>query len=463
MGQGMKLLWNSKKVDGCVGGTSSAPWICSGISIDTRTLQRGDLFVALKGETGDGHAYLQVAHQKGAAAALVSEEVKTPLPLLRVADTLQALEKIGNAARDRSSATRIAITGSVGKTGTKDALKWVLKGQGRTHASVSSYNNHWGVPLTLARMPEETQFGIFEIGMNHTGEIRPLSQLVKPHVSIITSIVEAHAEFFDSVEDIARAKAEIFEGMEKGGVAILNRDNPYFDLLSQIAQEQGLTIYGFGKSEKADFKLLSWQGEAERSTVMVDICGQKVTYSLPMPGLHWALNSLAVLGAIYLTENDITKTAQSLSTLEVPSGRGGWHKGSFTVIDESYNANPASMKAALVVLGQSGGTRKIAVIGDMREMGKQSRSSHEGLLEDLLQNQIDLVFCCGPYMAYLYDCLPQDMKGGYAPTSLELTPLVLKAIQPGDVVSVKASLGTRVKPIVEALLDLQRNSLKKVS
>jgi UDP-N-acetylmuramoyl-tripeptide--D-alanyl-D-alanine ligase len=459
----MKDLWESGTADKVTGGVSSEPWVCSGISIDTRTIEKGDLFVALKGETGDGHAFLQDAIKKGAAAALISEKIEAPLPLLRVPDTLQALEKLGTAGRERCLATRIAVTGSVGKTGTKDMLKWVFKDQGPTHGSVASYNNLWGVPLTLARMPQKNQFGIFEVGMNHSGEIRPLTQMIKPDISIITSVVECHFEFFKSVEDIARAKAEIFEGMVRDGVALLNRDNVHFDLLSKLAQEHGLKVFSCGKSEKADFHLLSWEGEAERSKVIARIGGEQISYVLPVPGVHWVLNSLAVLGAVSLAGADVKKAAQSLATVEAPSGRGKCYKGDFTVIDESYNANPTSMRAALSVLGQTKEGRKIAVLGDMREMGELSRACHEELLESLLENEIDLVFCCGPYMAYLYVRLPNAMRGGYAPTSLELIPFVMEAVEPGDIISVKASLGTQIKPIVEALLSLQKDPLKRVS
>lgn len=451
----VKILWNSQDVDKITGGESTVPWGCSGISIDTRTLEKGDLFVALKGEKGEGELFLENAYEKGAVAALVSHISEVPLPQLVVKDTLRALEKLGIAARERSNAKRIAVTGSVGKTSTKDMLKVILKDQGLTHGSVSSYNNHWGVPLTLARMPEKTEFGVFEVGMNHPGEILPLTHMIKPHIAIITTVVEAHAEFFESEEDIARAKAEIFEAMEKGAPVLLNGDNAHYSLLSQLALEKRLKVYSFGQSKEADFRLLSWEGKEEESQIMAEIQGEIFSYSLPMPGLHWALNSLAALGGVSLAGADIKKAAYSLTTLKPPSGRGQWYKGDFTVIDESYNANPTSMKAALTVLGKSGQGRKIAVIGDMRELGSLSQKRHEELLECLLENKIDLVFCCGPYMASLFSSLPNSLRGGYALTSLELMPLVLKEIRSGDIVSVKASLGTRVKPIVEALLVLQ--------
>jgi UDP-N-acetylmuramoyl-tripeptide--D-alanyl-D-alanine ligase len=456
VGDPMTVLWDSTVVDDITGGHSSAPWVCSGVSIDTRTLGEGDLFVALKGDAGDGHTFLPEAASKGAAAGLVSEESEATLPLLQVKDPLQALEKLGIAARKRSSAIRLAVTGSVGKTSTKDMLRWVFKDQGHTHGSVSSYNNHWGVPLTLARMPQTTQFSVFEVGMNHAGEIRPLTQMIRPHIALVTSVVEAHVEFFKSVEDIARAKAEIFEGMEAGGRALLNHDSPHFDLLSKIAKERALEVVSFGTDPRSTFRLLSYEGQSERSYVSAEIGGENVSYMLPAPGTHWALNSLSVLGAVHLAGADVKAAAHSLATIEIPAGRGRRYKGSFTVLDESYNANPASMRAAFEVLGKSEEKRKIAVIGDMREMGDTARRFHEELLEPLLENKIDLVYCCGPYMAHLFERLPKAMKGGYALTSMELLPLVVEATEPGDVITVKASLGTRVKPIVEALLERQK-------
>jgi len=456
----MTVLWDSKTVDDILEASSSAPWTCSGISIDSRTLEEGDLFVALKGENGDGHAFLQDALRKGAGALLVSQEAEEAMPMMCVPDTLKALEKLGVAARDRSHALRIAVTGSVGKTSIKDALKTVFKDQGLTHGSVSSYNNHWGVPLTLTRMPEITQFAIFEVGMNHSGEIRPLSHMIHPHIAIVTTVAEAHAEFFETIEDIARAKAEIFEGMSKGGLVILNQDNPYFELLSSIAQDHGLTVYGFGQSEKADFRLLSWEGTLHNSKVVAVIGEKEFSYELPLPGMHWVLNSLAILGAVHLAQANMENAIASLSHIEAPQGRGKHYDGPFAVIDESYNANPISMRAALAVLGQAKKSRKIAVIGDMREMGDRARAHHEELLHPLLENGIDVVFCCGPLMAHLYERLPHEMRGGYAPTSLELIPLVLKRVNPGDMISVKASLGARVKPIVEALLEEQKKMVE---
>lgn len=441
--------------DQAVGSSSSLPWECKGISIDTRTLKKGDLFVALQGESGDGHLFLHEAISKGAAAALVSKSSTTFLPTLSVNDTLSALECLGIAARTRSTALRIAVTGSVGKTSTKEMLRSVLQEQAPTHWSVASYNNHWGVPLSLARMPQETQFGVFEVGMNHGGEIIPLSKLIQPHISIVTSIGEAHSGFFSSIDDIARAKAEIFEGMTQGGAALLNLDNPYFSLLADLAQTKGINVFSFGSHPKATYRLLAYEREAEGGHVIADIGGTRVAYTLSVPGKHWVTNSLAVLGAAHLAGADVTKAAHHLASLEAVTGRGRSYKGIFTIFDESYNANPTSMRAALEVLGQSQGQRKLAVLGHMVELGEGSQKYHEDLLEPLLKNHIDVVYCCGPDMRFLFDRLPPHMQGGYALTSEALLPLVIAGVRPGDVVSVKASLKTHIKPIVEALREIQ--------
>ncbi len=453
----MTSLWTSKAVEQVVGHTSTAPWECKGISIDTRTLQKGDLFVALKGEFGDGHAFLAEAASRGAVAALVSESSTTFLPTLPVDDTLKALEQLGVAARIRSKALRIAVTGSAGKTSTKEMLKTVLQNQAPTHGSVSSYNNHWGVPLTLARMPQDTQFGVFEVGMNHAGEIIPLSRMIQPHIAIITLIGEAHPGFFNSVDDIARAKAEIFEGMTPGGAALLNRDNSYFSFLSDLAEAKGINVFSFGEHPSATYRLLSYEKEGEGGHIIADIGGTHIAYTVPVSGKHWVTNSLAVLGAVHLAGADVKKAAYDLAAIEAIAGRGQAHKGIFTIFDESYNAQPVSMRAALDVLGQSHGTRKVAVLGHMVEQGDLSKERHEALLEPLLENKIDIVYCCGPDMIHLFNCLPAPMKGGYASTSAELLPMVLAGVKPGDVVTVKASLRTNIKPIMEALLEKQKD------
>lgn len=449
MGPSITPLWTSAEVEKLMGSSFSAPWHCSGISIDTRTLQKGDFFIPLLGETGDGHKFLSEAIRKGAVGAFVSGDYDPNLPYLTLANTLHALEKLGVGARKRSSALRIGITGSVGKTGTKDMLKTVLSHQGATHASVSSYNNHWGVPLTLARMPQETKYGVFELGMNKPGEIRTLSSFVRPHIALITTIAEAHTAFFKSTEEIAHAKAEIFDHVEPGGKVLLNHDNPYFPLLAQVAKTKGLSVFSFGT--QGDFRLLSYDLCPTSSQVHVRIGGRDLTYTLPVPGMHWVTNSLAVLGAVFLAEADVQRATQSFATICPPPGRGQRFDGPFTLIDESYNANPASMKAALDVLGKSKGKRKIAILGDMRELGNESQQYHEDLLTPLLDNEIDKVYCCGPYMEALFNRLPDSLQGAYALTSTGLIPCVIKDIKPGDTITIKGSLGTRMKPIVDAL------------
>lgn len=453
MGTGLTPLWASADIEKVIGKAFSAPWTCSGISIDTRTLQRGDFFVPLLGETGDGHKFLSEAVRKGAVGAFVSGDSHPNLPYVTVSNTLHALEKLGEAARERSSALRIGVTGSVGKTGTKEMLKAVLSNQGPIHSNVSSYNNQWGVPLTLARMPQDTAFSVFEIGMNKAGEIRALTSMVRPHIALITTIAEAHTAFFKSTEDIARAKGEIFEHVESGGRVLLNQDNAYFPLLVDLAKAQKLSIFSFGK--QGDFRLISYNLGPTSSTIQACIAGQNLTYTLPIPGIHWVMNSLAVLGAVFLADADVKQAAENFATLSAPPGRGQRFEGLFTLIDESYNANPASMQAALDVLGKSNGRRKIAILGDMRELGNASQQYHKDLLTPLLANEINKVYCCGPYMEALFEEIPAAMQGAYALTSQDLIPFVVKDIEPGDTVMIKGSLGTRMKPIVDALQEKQ--------
>lgn len=453
-------LWTAEEIFSCL----DVPINCeplTGVSIDTRTLNPGDLFVALKGETGDGHDFVEAAYQAGAGAALISHS-STHVHDIIVADPLKALETLGIAARDRAQdATRIAVTGSMGKTGVKDMLRLVLGEQASSHASVASYNNHWGVPLTLARMPRQTRYGIFEVGMNHPGEIGPLAQMIKPHVSIITAIGESHIGFFKSQEEIARAKSEIFEG---GAQRVLIKGNtPQIDLLIELAKAQNVPhIHLFGQGSHFECHLVSVDLKPTESHVVASIFGSNVDYTIPLPGIHLVENSLAVLGAVHLAGGDVKKAARDLQDYKPSHGRGErmeipFQGGTITLVDESYNANPSSMKAALAVLGTAPG-RKIAVIGDMRELGEQSQAFHEGLKPFIIDNNIDRVFCCGPFMAFLFDSLPAAVKAGYTETSTQLIPLVLADLQAGDTVMVKGSLGTRMKPIVEAILALKNNN-----
>jgi UDP-N-acetylmuramoyl-tripeptide--D-alanyl-D-alanine ligase len=460
-------LWTSNEIANAVGVAAPArEWNVSGVSIDSRTLGKGDLFVALKGPNRDAQAFVANALANGAAGALVTERpanLNADAPLLVVKDTQAALEKLGAASRERSAARRIAVTGSVGKTGTKEALKLVLGEQAPTHASVGSYNNLWGVPLTLARMPRETVYAVFEIGMNHPGELGPLSRQVKPQVAIVTTVEAVHLEFFASVAEIADAKAEIFEGMGPGGVAILNRDNPHFARLAKKAEAAGLArIVGFGADREADARLIDCSLHATCSAVSATIGGQRLDYCIAVPGRHWVINSLAVLAAAQAVGADVGNAAAAFARMMPPKGRGQRHRieiagGGFDLIDESYNASPVAMRAALAVLGRAtvrDGGRRIAVLGDMRELGAQAPLLHAGLAADIVDNKVDLVFCCGPSMAHLHAALPAARRGAHAADSAALLPLVTRAVAPGDVVLVKGSLGSRMAPIVEALQSL---------
>lgn len=464
----MTALWTAAEAADATGGRASQDWTATGVSIDSRTVQPGDLFIALAGPTHDGHDHVAAALSAGAAAAMVHRHpggLGADAPLLTVADTMQGLRTLGAASRARMSGRVIAVTGSVGKTGTKEMLKLALEGQGPTHASIGSFNNHWGVPLSLARMPRDTAYGVFEIGMNHSGEIAELVPLVRPHVAIVTTVEAVHLEFFASVEVIADAKAEIFSGMEPGGTAVLNRDNRHFPRLAAAARAQGVTdIRGFGSHIDADARLLDCACDPGRSCVFALFGDRALAYTLGVPGVQWAMNSLGVLLAIQAAGADLEVAAKALAGLVPPKGRGARHVvvfqgGNFQLIDESYNASPVSMRAAIASLAQARpakGSRRIAVLGDMRELGPQADTLHAGLAETLVERGIDLVFTAGMHMAALRDALPTIMQAGHAASSSELVPLVAAAIRPGDVVVVKGSAGSRMNVVVQALLDLSQ-------
>jgi UDP-N-acetylmuramoyl-tripeptide--D-alanyl-D-alanine ligase len=440
------------------------PEAISGLSIDTRTIAPGEAYFAIKGDVHDGHAFVAAALKAGAALAVVEraqrEKFPADAPLLVVDDVLAALGELAIAARARLKGQMIAVTGSVGKTSTKEALRRVLGAQGETHASSASFNNHWGVPLSLARCPASARFAIAEIGMNHAGEIDALVKMVRPHVAIITTVEPVHLEFFAGIEAIADAKAEIFAGIEPGGAAILNRDNAQFARLSRRAKKLGISrIVSFGANKKSEARLLDVSLHATCSAVHANILGQDVTYKLGVPGRHMAMNSLAVLAAAALVGADLARAALSLSQFEPAAGRGVRRtlevaSGEATLIDESYNANPASMAAALNVLGQAQvgpHGRRIAMLGDMLELGPTSPALHSGLLEAIKTNHIDLVYCCGPLMRNLWDALSTGKRGGYAESAAALEAEAVSAIRAGDAIMVKGSLGSKMKTIVNAL------------
>ena len=354
----------------------------------------------------------------------------------------------------------VAVTGSVGKTGTKEALRLALSADGETHASIASYNNHWGVPLSLARCPADAKYAVFEIGMNHAGEITPLTRLVRPHVAIVTGIEPVHLEYFGSLEKIADAKAEIFVGVEPGGAVVLNRDNAQYPRLAAAAKAARIErLVSFGEQAAADARLLRVSLHADCSTVEAHILGQTVTYKLGAPGRHLVLNSLAVLAAVSLVGADLALAALALNNLKPASGRGTRTVltvpgGNALLIDESYNANPASMRAAIALLGQASigkRGRRVAVLGDMLELGPTAAELHRALADAIETAGIDLVFCSGPLMRALWEALPSRARGGYAETAAGLEPTVLDAIRAGDAVMVKGSLGSKMGPIVRAL------------
>jgi UDP-N-acetylmuramoyl-tripeptide--D-alanyl-D-alanine ligase len=445
--------------------TGALPESVSGLSIDTRTIGRGEAFFAIAGERNDGHDYVAAAIDKGAGVAVVAADKRARFPadapLLVVPDVLDALGSLARAGRARSAAKIVAITGSVGKTSTKEALQLALRADGETHASAASFNNHIGVPLSLARLPETARYGVFEIGMNHAGEITPLARLVRPHAAIVTTVAPVHLEFFESVNHIADAKAEIFLGVEPGGAAILNRDNPYFARLKRRATQAGIAhIVSFGEHARAQARLLKCALQPDASTVEASILGEKVTYRIGAPGHHLVLNSLAVLAAATLLGADLALAALALAHQTPAPGRGTRITleapgGPLLLIDESYNANPNSMRAALALLGQTPTGprgRRIAVLGDMLELGPTGPDLHRDLVQPVGENRIDLVFCAGPLMAALWEALPVNRRGAHAATAEELEPLITGALRGGDAVMIKGSLGSRMGPIVKSLV-----------
>ncbi|MEK0082584.1 UDP-N-acetylmuramoylalanyl-D-glutamyl-2,6-diaminopimelate--D-alanyl-D-alanine ligase [Benzoatithermus flavus] len=456
----MTALWTAEAVVAATGGETAGGWVASGVSIDTRTIAPGDLFVALIGPNRDAHDFVATALDKGAAAALVSRvpEGADPARLVLVPDTQIALEGLGRAGRARSAARIAGVTGSVGKTGTKEALRHVLSRQAPTHASAASHNNHWGVPLSLARLPERASYGVLELGMNHPGELRALTRMVRPHVAIITTVAPAHLAFFPSVEAIADAKSEILEGLEPGGVAVLNRDSEHYPRMRRHAERSPAgRIVTFGQHEAADWRLENVELGPGHSEVTVSIRKQhRLAYRLGPPGRHWVLNSLGVLAVVEALGADVARAARALADLRPPAGRGERQQvrlpggGEVLLLDESYNANPASMRAAIELLGQMPG-RRIAALGDMLELGEHSAALHAALAEPILAAGIDLVLTCGPQMAHLHAALPAERRGAHESDSTSLAAAVKEALRPGDTLLVKGSLGSRMARIIDAL------------
>ncbi|MBL8669358.1 MAG: UDP-N-acetylmuramoylalanyl-D-glutamyl-2,6-diaminopimelate--D-alanyl-D-alanine ligase [Alphaproteobacteria bacterium] len=456
-------LWSGEAVAEITAGAGATGWTARGVSIDTRTLAPGDLFVAIKGERLDGHDFVAEAVRRGAAACLVERlpaEAGSAARCLRVRDVQAALQALARGARARTGARVVAVTGSVGKTGTKEALRLVLARQGATHASAGNLNNQIGCPLSLARMPPGSRYAVMELGMNHAGEIEPLSRMVRPHVAVVTTIAPVHIEFLGTIEAIADAKAEIFAGLEPGGAAVLNRDSAQFDRLAARAREAGVArVIAFGSGAGAEARLLSCELGPDSSQVAAEILGRRVAYAVGQAGRHVAENSLAVLAAASLLGADIDRAAAALSDLAPVEGRGTRARiavagGEALMIDESYNASPPAVAAAIAVLArlQPGpGGRRVAVLGDMRELGEIARAAHAGLAEPLVAHAIDVVHTVGPHMEALRAAIPAALRGLHAATSAELAGHIRDLINPGDVVLVKGSLGTRMSAVVAAL------------
>ena len=461
-------LWTVDEIVAATGGRPRGePGDVTGISIDSRTVEPGDFFIAVKGDSFDGHDFVDAALEAGASAALVSassaDRLNVPKGgLVLVEDSYRGLYDLARAARERATGKMIAITGSVGKTSTKETFRLILSEFGSTHAPVKSFNNHWGVPLTLCRMPRDTDYGVFEIGMNNAHEITPLSGLVQPHVAMITTVAPVHLENLGSLDAIAAAKAEIFDGLLEGGTAVVHGDIEHTGFLKDYALAAGAgRVMTFGHAAGSDAELMQVALLPDCSTVEAKIAGATLTYKVGAPGEHLVINSLGVLAVCAALDLDLARAGIALARMQQPDGRGRRHVidtsgDPITLLDESYNANPASVKAALKVLsripvGPRG--RRIAVLGDMLELGEEASAMHGALVYDITALGIDKVYACGPLMKALWRVLPMEKRGSYAETSAGLRDALIGELAPGDAVMVKGSLGSKMGPLVDLILD----------
>jgi UDP-N-acetylmuramoyl-tripeptide--D-alanyl-D-alanine ligase len=456
-------LWTGADIASATGGVLFGDaFDVAGLAIDSRTLTPGDLFIALSGAR-DGAAFATAAFAAGAAGVLTARPIEGG-PYILVDDALAGLERLAAAARDRSPARRAAVTGSVGKTSVTQAIAAGLALAGSSHAPVKSFNNHIGVPLTLARMPAATERAVFELGMNHAEEIRPLARLVRPHVALVTTVGAVHTENFPDGElGVARAKAEIFDGLAPGGVAVLNADDGWLPLLSDAASRNGARIVTFGRGEACDAQLIAFEragdagGDAGGAAVVAKLHGQALRFPLAQTGEHWGLNSLATLLALEALEVPLDQALAALAAFAPLAGRGADRRltlagGEIVLIDESYNANPLSMAAALKTLGgHTGGGRRLAVLTDMLELGPEGPARHAALASIIADTGVDLVFCAGPLMHALWIALRPGQRGAYAETPQDLAEMVIHGVRPGDVVMIKGSNGSKASLIVSAL------------
>ncbi|MCB5410119.1 UDP-N-acetylmuramoyl-tripeptide--D-alanyl-D-alanine ligase [Pseudogemmobacter faecipullorum] len=466
----MTALWTSAEAEAATLGHATRAFSVSGVSIDTRTLRPGDLFVALAAAR-DGHDFVAQALEKGAAAALVShipEGLDETAPLLIVDDVLKGLEDLGRAARARTGARVIGVTGSVGKTSTKEMLRAMLSGQGRTHAAEASYNNHWGVPLTLARMPADTEYAVIEIGMSNPGEIAPLARLARPHVAMITTVAAAHLAAFGSLEGIAREKGAIFDGLEPGGAAVINLDLETTPVLLGMAQARGAQVIGFGAASTADWRLDESRSHEETTVVRAHHGADPVLFKVASPGRHFALNALGALAAATALGADTVIAAHDLGRWAPPAGRGTRERivvdsvdeTYFDLIDDAFNANPSSMAASLEVLigarpvdgiGALGAGRRIAILGDMLELGPEAEAMHRAIAAQPGLASVRIIHCVGPLMRHLHAALPLAQRGEWVETASELASRARMLMDPGDILLVKGSKGSKVSLVAEAL------------
>lgn len=474
----MSILWTSEDAAAATSGRVMTSWQATGLSIDTRSIEAGDLFVALT-DVRDGHDFVAQALEKGAAAALVSripEGVAADAPLLVVPDVLAGLEAMGFFARNRTTAQVVGVTGSVGKTSTKEMLRSVLARQGRVFAAEKSFNNHWGVPLTLARMPADADFAVIEIGMNHPGEIAPLAKLTRPHVAMITTVAAAHMEAFDGLDAIAVEKAAIFEGLEPNGAAVVNGDLDSSHILIEAAKAAGAICTTFGEKSSNTDQLVDVQLAQDTTVVRATLEGTAALFKISSPGQHFAMNALGVLGVVRALGADVALAANDMALWQPPAGRGTREvivldaydpAQSLILIDDAYNANPTSLNAALNVLaastpvdgvGRVHSGRRIAILGDMLELGGDETALHVGFSNHPALEQIDLIHCCGPLMRYLWEALPDHKRGQWAEKAQDIAVIAHSLLDAGDVILVKGSLGSRVSEVVTAIRKLDQTN-----
>ncbi len=452
----MTALWTSAEIADATGGTASTDFEVSGVSFDSREVETGHLFIALDGETTDGHRFVDGAIERGAAGVLVSKQVSCAH--IRVENTTRALDDLARAARARTAGKIIGVTGSAGKTGTKEALADALAraNKGTVHRSVKSYNNHTGVPLSLSRMPRDARYAVLEMGMNHAGELAELTRLVRPHVAIVTTIASAHREFFAREEDIADAKAEIFGGLEPGGTAVIPFDSPYCARLVDAARQQGAKIITFGVGDGADVCAVDVIETEKGQQIRARLPDAELSFTLSQPGAHWVSNAMAVLAAVAAVGGDLAAAGLALSELGGLAGRGAQHKiavkgGNALIIDESYNANPASMVATLAVLGNAPATRRIAVLGEMRELGIESDALHAGLVEPIIAANLKIALLVGPAMMPLVKALEGRVTCVHVADASAALEQLQSLVEADDAILIKGSNAVGLSRLVAVL------------